>query len=419
MTHRNNMVTKYDVFEVVYKNSAPMKPIEVVKELNKDERDYHIIHRFLRELVKDKNLIKTKSGFEIKKSDKSQLLFDLIYYCVQNNINYNFLLDKNIAKFVNEALKKEEFQQKDIKVDPKTFKKYIDILDKYSLILISSRKPLKARIFYNTLINNLLVYFNFKNIPQRKLKINYLDEIKKELEQYRRLRKKNEAGYQRIVNEFKIYFVQHSLSLEGNPITLPDTIKILKEKIIPRELKSEDVEEVKNYQTAIIKMLKDAQQKNTLTKESILEYHRLAMFHKPGIAGKIRNKSVYIKGNLDFKIAKVSEIEPKLEELLKKYNEFIKKKTLLNEVISFSSYFHNEFQHIHPFEDGNSRTTRLITFHLLQSKDIPMLDIPLGLLDEYLGYTKASRKREDKMLFENLQKTILFNLKKINERLAS
>lgn len=413
------MVTKYDVFEVVYKNSAPMKPIEVVKELNKDEKDYHIIHRFLRELVKDKNLIKKKSGFEIKKSDKSQLLFDLIYYCARNNINYNLLLDKNIAKFVNETLKKEEFQQKDIKVNPKTFKKYIDILDKYGLILISSRKPFKARIFYNTLINNFLVYFDFKNRPQRKLKINYLNEIKKELEQYKRLRKKNEAGYQRIVNEFKIYFVQHSLSLEGNPITLPDTIKILKNKIIPRELKNEDVEEVKNYQNAIIKMLQDAQQKNALTKESILEYHRLAMFHKPRIAGKTRNKSVYIKGNLDFKIAKVSEIKPKLEELLKKYNEFIKKKTSLNKIINFSSYFHNEFQHIHPFEDGNSRTTRLITFHLLQSKDIPMLDIPLGLLDEYLGYTKASRKREDKMLFENLQKTILFNLKKINERLVS
>jgi hypothetical protein len=46
-----------------------------------------------------------------------------------------------------------------------------------------------------------------------------------------------------------------------------------------------------------------------------------------------------------------------------------------------------------------------------------MLDIPFGLLDEYLSYTKGSKKRNDKKLFENLQKTILFNLKKINERL--
>jgi len=33
------MVTKYDIFEIVYKNRAPLKPIEVVKKLHKDERE--------------------------------------------------------------------------------------------------------------------------------------------------------------------------------------------------------------------------------------------------------------------------------------------------------------------------------------------------------------------------------------------
>ena len=85
------MATKYDVFEIVYKNRTPMKPIEVVKKLNKREEDYHNIHKLLRSLVKDKVLIKTKSGFDIKKSDKTKLLYDLIYYCTHNGINYNFL----------------------------------------------------------------------------------------------------------------------------------------------------------------------------------------------------------------------------------------------------------------------------------------------------------------------------------------
>ena len=95
-----------------------------------------------------------------------------------------------------------------------------------------------------------------------------------------------------------------------------------------------------------------------------------------------------------------------------------KEKVSLKEILDFAAYFHNEFQHIHPFEDGNSRTTRLITFHLLQSKDIPILDIPFGLLDEYLSFTKGARVREDKKLISNLQKVMLFNLKKINERLG-
>ncbi|MBW6442331.1 Fic family protein [Patescibacteria group bacterium] len=412
------MVTKNDVFEIVYKNKSLTKPIEVARILNKDSSEYKNIHRILNDLVKENLLIKKGSEFQIKKSEKTELLYKLIYYCTRNDINYNLLLDKNLADFIYESLKKEEFQQKDIKVNPKTFKKYIKILDKYGLILISSKKPLKARVFDNTLINNLLVYFDYKIKPSRKNSINYLDEIEKELILFKRLKKQNEKGYEKLVNEFEINFVQHSLSLEGNPITLPDTIKILKQEVIPRDLRNEDIEEVKNYQKAILKMLNDAQQGRTLTQEAVLEYHQIAMEHKKEFAGMIRDYPVSIKNNPNFKTAKPEEVKYLLKELLEKYDKFLKnKKTSIKEIIDFSAYFHNQFQYIHPFGDGNSRTTRLITFHLLHSKGIPMLDIPFGLLDEYLSYTKGSKKREDKQLFENLQKTILFNLKKINEKL--
>ena len=166
-------------------------------------------------------------------------------------------------------------------------------------------------------------------------------------------------------------------------------------------------------------MLKDVTDRKPLTKKSILEYHKLAMQHKPKIAGVIRKEPVYIKGNPNFKVAKVSEIGTGLDRLLNEYNKFIDKKNpSVKEIINFSAYFHNEFQHTHPFIDGNSRTTRLITFYLLQSRDIPIFDIPFGLLDEYLSYTKGSKKRFDKNLFETLQRIILSNLKKINERLG-
>ncbi|MAG38097.1 hypothetical protein CMI45_01780 [Candidatus Pacearchaeota archaeon] len=413
------MVTKYDIFQVVYKNSAPMKPIEIVRSLKKDVSSYKNIHRILNELRKEDFLVKGKYGFEAELSDKSKMLFELIAYCSHNNINYNHLLDEKLISFINIVLKKKEFQQKDFKMDPKTFKKYIDILNKYGLLLIISRKPLRARMFYNTLINNLLIYFGYKQSPVRKFKVNYLKEIEKELILFRRLKKRDEFGYGKIVDEFEISFVQHSLALEGNPITLPDTIRILRDEIIPRDLKGEDVDEVQNYQKAILQMLKDATRKKLLTKESILEYHRLAMQHKLKMAGEIRTEGVYIKGNLNFKVAKVSEIGPQLDNLLEKYNNFIKKKNnSVREIINFSAYFHNEFQHIHPFLDGNSRTTRLLTFHLLRSSGIPILDIPFGLLDEYLSYTKGSGERLDKNLFETLQRIILFNLKKINERLS-
>ncbi len=411
------MVTKYDIFEIVYKNRAPLKPIEVVKRLNKDEREYHIIHRYLRELAKKNLLKKNKAGFQSEISKKSGLLYDLILYCIKNGINYNLILDDNFVRFISQALKKEEINAKNTKLNSRTLKKYIDILDKYGMILIISEKPLRAKIFYNVLLNNLLVYFGYNRPITTKSSKSYNHEIKKELEIYRRLRKKDESRYQKIIGEFEISFVYHSLSLEGNPITLPDTIKILKDKLIPANLKTTDVDEIKNYQEAMSQMLKDADERKPLTLQSILGYHAIAMRHRSYLAGSVRTIPVHVKGNPNFKTTPPEKIKEEIEALFDKYKEFIKRKKIsLEEALKFAVYFHNEFQHIHPFEDGNSRTTRLITFHLLQSLDIPILDIPFGLLDEYLGYTKGSKNREDLKLYQSLQKIILFNLRKINKR---
>ena len=414
------MATKYDVFEIVYRNRASLKPIEVVKKLHKDSREYHIIHRYLRELADEKLLIKKKNGFQAEMSKKTELLYNLIFYCIKNGVNYNFILDKNFAQFISEALQKEEINFKNIKLNPRTIKKYVEILDKYGLILIISEKPLRAKIFYNALLNNLLVYFKYKHSIIIKNSKNYILEIKKELGIYKKLRKKEETKYQKIIGEFGISFIYHSLSLEGNPITLPDTIKILRDKLIPANLKSTDVDEVKNYQEAMLQMLKDANERKPLNLQLILDYHRIAMRHLSYLAGNIRTINVFIKGNPNFKTTPPNKIKEELEKLFEKYNKFIKEKNIsLEEILKFAVYFHNEFQHIHPLEDGNSRTTRLITFHLLQSLDIPIFDIPFGLLDEYLSRTKGSKSREDIQLYQSLQKIILFNLKKINKKLSS
>ncbi|PIN93308.1 hypothetical protein COU54_03645 [Candidatus Pacearchaeota archaeon CG10_big_fil_rev_8_21_14_0_10_31_24] len=414
------MVTKYDVFEIVYKNRALLKPIEVVKKLNKDKREYHIIHRYLRELANEKLLIKKRDGFQAEVSKKSELLYSLILYCIKNGINYNLILDRNFAQFISLSLQRKEINSTNIKLNSRTVKKYLEILDKYGLILIISEKPLRAKVFYNVLLNNLLIYFGYKHSVLTESSRSYISEIKKELETYKKIKKKDEAKYQRIVSEFEISFIYHSLSLEGNPITLPDTIKILKEKLIPANLKTTDVDEVKNYQEAMFQMLKDTNERKPLSLQSVLDYHKLAMRHRSYLAGSIRTIPVHIKENPNFKVTPPEKIKEELEKLFNKYNEFIKRKNvLLEEVLKFAVYFHNEFQHIHPFEDGNSRTTRLITFHLLQSLDIPILDIPFGLLDEYLSYTKASKNREDIKLYQNLQKIILFNLKKINKKMVN
>src|SRR3989338_1939037 len=412
------MVTKYDIFEFAYTTRNPIKPIEVAKNFKKSKSEYDNIYRMLTQLVHDDLLKKTDDGFQVRKTDNADVLYQIIFPCLKRGINYNQLLNPQLVKFLSSALQKKEITSQNAKLNPLTLRKYTDILYKNGLLLLISEKPLRAKIFSNILLRNILVYFG-KSVHIPEDTTNYFEEIEKELVRFRKLKRENETTYMQIIDDFEISFIHHSLSLEGNPITLNETKRILVAKIIPANLKSKDIDEVKNYQKALLQMLKDSQDKRPLTLQTILDYHRLAMQHDPDIAGKIRKIEVHISGNPNFKITKVENIEKEFEELIKRYNDFIKKERAdLKEILAFVVYFHNEFQHIHPFEDGNSRTTRLITFHLIQSKDIPILDIPYGLLDEYLSYTKGSRTREDQKLLSNLQKIILFNLKKINERLS-
>ncbi len=413
------MVTKYDIFEFAYFYRSPLKPIEFVEHFKKTELEYHVIHKQLRELVREGLLVKNNHGFQIKKSEKTDLLYKIIFHCLRNNISYNYLLTPDMAQFLSRSLQKKEVTSKNANLNHITFRKYINIMSKNGLALIISEKPMRVKVFYNILLNNILVYFGYKHSVITDDSTNYLEEIIKELKKFRTLKRRDLPRYQELIGDLQISFVQHSLSLEGNPITLSQTKNILKDKVIPANLKIEDVEEVKNYHKALLQMITDTTQKVPLTIDKILQYHNFAMQHRPEIAGKIRQIEVYISGNLDFTITKTKNIEKELQALITKYNSFVqKKKPTLKEILNFAVYFHNEFQHIHPFEDGNSRTTRLIMFYLLQSKDIPILDIPFGLLDEYLSSTKGSKKREDKNLYQNLQKIILYNLKKINERLS-
>lgn len=409
------MVTKYDIFEYMHEKGGALRPQEIANAFKKSHLDYNTIYKILLDLKNNKLINKNEYGFQAVRSKKNDMLYRLIKFCISNGVNYNDLLDANITAFISKASLKEKFSFKDFNINPRTFSKYVEILSKYGLLIVISKKPLTATIPYNSFLRDLTAYFG-RRLPVAKSRDEYIDEIEKELKKFRRLSKRNYKRYQGIVRDCEIKFVHHSLSIEGNPITLPDTIKLLKDNIIPKELSVESVYEVQNYQKAIDEMVKD--ENRPLTRDSILNYHYLAMQHKPDIAGKVRTVSVVIKNNPDFKIAKLKEIEPKLKTLLEKYNLFIKKKkNTLKQVIEFSSFFHNEFQHIHPFVDGNSRTTRLITFHLLRSQKVPIFDIPLGLLEEYVFSTKGAKQRHDKRLNQVLQRIILYNLKAVNEKL--
>lgn len=413
------MVTKLDVFVELYNKGGPRRIVDIVKSLNQKKSEYDRIRKILESLIKLKLISKSKYGYERTMNTKNQNLYDMLRYCIKNGVNYNEIFDKSVAKYLSKGLLKKSFSAKDISLHPRTFGKISAILEKNGFLIIISRKPFRAILPYNSFLGDLVAYYGYRPVLTKKQQYEFFEDIKKELLKFKKLRVSNNRKYQEIIETFQIKFIHHSLSIEGNPITLSQTFKILRDKVVPDNLSVEAVQEVQNYQKAFFQMLQNVRDELPLTKESMLDYHFLAMQHKKEWAGKIRDDQVIIHGNEDYKVAHYKEINRLLDELVDNYNEFIKeKKHTLKEILDFSGYLHNEFQHIHPFFDGNSRTTRLITFHFLQMNGIPIFDIPLGMLEEYVSSTKGSKKRDDHKLRKVLQQIILYNLKSINEKLS-
>lgn len=144
-----------------------------------------------------------------------------------------------------------------------------------------------------------------------------------------------------------------STAIEGNPLTL-EQVRALEEG---RELTAADPRssrEVLNYFAGLRFVEKHAQKKK-IRHEDLFELHRLLAdsVMDQGEAGRYRTIAVRVGRHIPPPAADVSGL---MFELLEWWNT---KSAALSPVLS-SAILHYQFEHIHPFADGNGRTGRAL-----------------------------------------------------------
>ena len=145
---------------------------------------------------------------------------------------------------------------------------------------------------------------------------------------------------------------------------------------------------VKNLNEALIYVLENID--SEITEEHIKKINYLVMFSMHRHAGKYKITQNKIQGNPDFKTVSPS----KVPEYMNNFCSEIKKINFEN-CLDKLGLIHNEFQRIHPFADGNSRTTRMILNWLMMKNGFPLIILKMGSFDEYMNLTKLSKKRDD------------------------
>ena len=153
-------------------------------------------------------------------------------------------------------------------------------------------------------------------------------------------------------------------------------------------------------------------------------------------AGEFRKVTSYkeerVLNGLSVKYALPKDIEPKAKECLKKINETNWKSMSLNEkTLEFTKQIANLWQ-IHPFKDGNTRTTLTFAFNFAEAHNFPMHKglmlkncdylrdaFVMSSIGEYSEYNYLQKIIEDSIILEeyrrNDKKYKENNLKKSNE----
>lgn len=156
-----------------------------------------------------------------------------------------------------------------------------------------------------------------------------------------------------------------STSIEGNPLPLTEVKKILKTK--PQHWRQSE-REVINYNQALIEVNgKLKKKKISLTPSLILNIHKKVMLNLlPKYEwGKWRQRAVVVNDPRTFQTVFLPPNYQDVPKLMEDLIFFVKKTQVKIDPLILSGLFHKQMIIIHPFTDGNGRTTRLATKVLL------------------------------------------------------
>jgi len=198
-------------------------------------------------------------------------------------------------------------------------------------------------------------------------------------------------------------FVYNTNAIEGSTVTEEEVPKIL----IKKTVENKEEIETKGVAQAVDYIRKTNQE---LSSNLLLKLHELCFKGSKPFAGKFREVNVVVKNSagqiLHTGVSK-EELKDYLGELIIWYHE---NKAKFKPLV-LASILHNQFEHIHPFQDGNGRVGRLLLNFILLKNKYPPINIMLEDRQKYYKtlqeYSKNNNLKPTLQFFINQYKKTL------------
>ena len=192
------------------------------------------------------------------------------------------------------------------------------------------------------------------------------------------------------MEDILVRMAHHSTAIEGNTLTQAETISILIHNFIPRDMSEREYYEVKNYRKAFNTLL-EADRK--ITTELIKKYNKDIMENLYDLNGKFKTTQNLILG-AEFEPTKPYLVPFEIEDWCNNLSYRLDNAKTNEEKVEIIMDQHIKFEKIHPFNDGNGRTGRLLIIHSCLKEDLEPIIIPKEEKGKYINLLASENLKE-------------------------
>ena len=210
-----------------------------------------------------------------------------------------------------------------------------------------------------------------------------------------------------------VRLAHHSSAIEGNTITLAETVTIILNDTLPNNssITRREFYEVDNHQQAFEYVIHSIDNNEKLSIPIVKNIHEKLTDRLQYDKGLFKTEENHIKGT-EFSTAPPEQVSQLMDQLIGSLDYRLENAASEEDLLKAFLETHIQFEKIHPFSDENGRTGRMVMNYSLLENNLPPLIIRKQGKNEYMqilgeAQIKAFPDKEDIEKFVAFAKPIM------------
>ncbi len=219
------------------------------------------------------------------------------------------------------------------------------------------------------------------------------------------IEKYNNVGIADVIDHDKFNLIDidhHSTRIEGSTLTEVETQVLINEGRTPKGKPLQESLMVTDHHAALLFTIENAKAKKALSVLLLQQINALVMKNTGKVYNTMLGTGAFRKGNVTAGISyfpNFDKVERLTHDLVKKLNNTISSPLSVTDQLNLSFDAHFSLVSIHPYYDGNGRTSRLLMNYIQAYYDLPLAIVQSENKAAYIQALIETRGQENIEIF--------------------